>query len=62
MRWTAQLRAARVPVIGTHRDGKLWLDVRTIGEDELADVAEAVRALAIRFSGSVTTSAPCPPP
>jgi seryl-tRNA(Sec) selenium transferase len=40
------LRALDMPVIGTIRDGKLWLDVRTIGEDELATVAGAVQTLA----------------
>lgn len=41
-----RLRAVPVPVIGTTREGKLWLDVRTIGEEELAEVADAVRRLA----------------
>jgi len=40
------LRAVEMPVIGTIRDGKLWLDVRTIGEEELTLVADAVRTLA----------------
>jgi L-seryl-tRNA(Ser) seleniumtransferase len=40
------LRAMEMPVIGTIRDGKLWLDVRTIGDEELATVAGAVRTLA----------------
>ena len=40
------LRAAQVPVIATIRDGRLWLDVRTVGHDELPLVAQAVSALA----------------
>ncbi|HSD86713.1 MAG TPA: L-seryl-tRNA(Sec) selenium transferase, partial [Kofleriaceae bacterium] len=39
------LRAAQPPVIGTIRDGKVWLDLRTVSEEELATVAEAVRGL-----------------
>jgi L-seryl-tRNA(Ser) seleniumtransferase len=41
-----RLRAAPVPVIGTTREGKLWLDLRTVGEEELAELADAVRRLA----------------
>lgn len=40
------LRAAQVPVIATIRDGRLWLDVRTVGDDELPLVAQAVSGLA----------------
>jgi L-seryl-tRNA(Ser) seleniumtransferase len=39
------LRASTPPVIGTIRDNKLWFDVRTIGDEELADVAASLRAL-----------------
>jgi L-seryl-tRNA(Ser) seleniumtransferase len=39
------LRASTPPVIATIRDGKLWLDVRTIADDELATVADALRSL-----------------
>ncbi|MDQ3338135.1 MAG: L-seryl-tRNA(Sec) selenium transferase, partial [Myxococcota bacterium] len=37
------LRGADVPVIARIEDGKLWLDVRTISDDEVADVVTAVR-------------------
>jgi L-seryl-tRNA(Ser) seleniumtransferase len=39
------LRRGQPPVIGTIRDGKLWLDVRTISDEELQDVARAVASL-----------------
>jgi len=35
------LRAAAVPVIGRLESGKLWLDVRTISDDEVDDVVAA---------------------
>jgi L-seryl-tRNA(Ser) seleniumtransferase len=38
-----RLRAARVPVVARIEDGRLWLDVRTLAEGELADVAAALR-------------------
>ncbi len=38
----ARLRAAAVPVIARVADGKLWLDVRTIADDELALIAAAL--------------------
>ena len=40
-----KLRAARVPVVARIDQGKLWLDVRTVGEDDVPDLVEAVRAL-----------------
>jgi L-seryl-tRNA(Ser) seleniumtransferase len=40
-----QLRAAPTPIIATVRDGKVWLDLRTIAEDELATVGDAVSRL-----------------
>ncbi|HUS33696.1 MAG TPA: L-seryl-tRNA(Sec) selenium transferase [Kofleriaceae bacterium] len=39
------LRRHAPPIIGTIRDAKLWLDVRTIGEEELSLVAAALRSL-----------------
>jgi L-seryl-tRNA(Ser) seleniumtransferase len=38
-----QLRAAPVPVVARIEDGKLWLDVRTIRDEELSDVVAALR-------------------
>ncbi|HVV83442.1 MAG TPA: L-seryl-tRNA(Sec) selenium transferase, partial [Kofleriaceae bacterium] len=38
----AALRAAPVPVIARLEDGRVWLDVRTIADDEVADVAAAL--------------------
>jgi L-seryl-tRNA(Ser) seleniumtransferase len=43
----AALRGASVPVVARIEDGKVWLDVRTIGADETAGVVAAVRALAV---------------
>jgi L-seryl-tRNA(Ser) seleniumtransferase len=39
----APLRLADPPVVGIVRDGKLLLDCRTISDDEVGEVAEAVR-------------------
>jgi len=41
----AKLRAAAVPVIGRIEAGAVVLDARTIGDDEIDEVAAAVRAL-----------------
>jgi L-seryl-tRNA(Ser) seleniumtransferase len=38
------LRAAQPPVVGIVRDGSLLLDCRTISDDEVEEVAEAVKA------------------
>ncbi len=38
----AGLRAASVPVVARLADDRVWLDVRTLADDELADVAAAV--------------------
>jgi L-seryl-tRNA(Ser) seleniumtransferase len=40
----AKLRAAPVPVVARIEHGKVWLDVRTIGEEEFPDVVAALRA------------------
>jgi L-seryl-tRNA(Ser) seleniumtransferase len=40
----APLRQAQPPVVGIVRDGRLLLDCRTLGENELDEVAAAVRA------------------
>ncbi|MGE0870608.1 MAG: L-seryl-tRNA(Sec) selenium transferase [Kofleriaceae bacterium] len=39
-----RLRAAPVPVIARIADGRVWLDLRTIADDEIAAVIAAVRA------------------
>jgi L-seryl-tRNA(Ser) seleniumtransferase len=39
----ARLRAAPVPVIGRVEGGRLWLDVRTVGDGDLDAIAAAVR-------------------
>jgi L-seryl-tRNA(Ser) seleniumtransferase len=41
----AGLRRAPVPVVGRIEDGRVWLDVRTIGAGEVRAVAAAVQAL-----------------
>ena len=38
-----RLRAATPPVIGRIEDGRLWLDVRTVAEAEIDDIARALR-------------------
>jgi L-seryl-tRNA(Ser) seleniumtransferase len=40
----APLRAHDPPVIGIVRDGRLLLDCRTLTDDEIDEVAAAVRA------------------
>jgi hypothetical protein len=39
-----RLRVGDPPVIGIVRDGRLLLDCRTLSDEELDEVAEAVRA------------------
>ena len=41
----AALRAAPVPVVARIADGRVWLDVRTVLPEDLAEVVAAVRAL-----------------
>jgi seryl-tRNA(Sec) selenium transferase len=38
----ARLRAAAVPVVARIADGQVWLDARTLADDELALVAAAL--------------------
>jgi L-seryl-tRNA(Ser) seleniumtransferase len=45
------LRGAPVPVIARIEDDKVWLDVRTITDEDFADVAAAVRLTAERIRG-----------
>ena len=40
----APLRAGEPPVVGIVRDGRLLLDCRTLGDDEIDEVASAVTA------------------
>jgi L-seryl-tRNA(Ser) seleniumtransferase len=40
----APLRSAEPPVVGIVRDGRLLLDCRTISDDEVDEVATAVKA------------------
>ena len=42
-----RLRGARVPVVARIADGRVWLDVRTIADDEFADVVAALRGNAV---------------
>jgi L-seryl-tRNA(Ser) seleniumtransferase len=44
------LRAASVPVIARIEDGQLWLDVRTISDEDAPDVVAAVRGLAVSLT------------
>ena len=53
------LREAEPPVIGIVRDGRLLLDCRTLGEDELDEVAAAVVA-AVAAGRATDAAAPAP--
>jgi seryl-tRNA(Sec) selenium transferase len=39
----AALRAAPVPIVGRIAEGRLWLDARTLLDDELEAIAAALR-------------------
>ncbi len=38
-----RLRGARVPVVARIEDGRVWLDVRTIADDEFSEIVAALR-------------------
>ena len=48
----ARLRQGDPPVVGYVRDGRLWLDLRTLWPDEVAVVGEAVKKAGIMGQGS----------
>ena len=41
----AQFRGQRTPVIGRTQDGRFWMDVRTVGEQELGWIIEAAKGV-----------------
>jgi len=41
-----RLRAGVVPIVGRLHQGKLWLDMRTVMDDELPDIVAALGAIA----------------
>ena len=41
-----RLRGGVVPIIGRIHHGKLWLDMRTVTDDELPDIVAALGAIA----------------
>jgi L-seryl-tRNA(Ser) seleniumtransferase len=40
----AKLRGAAVPVVARVADGKVWIDLRTVGDGEVEDVVKALGA------------------
>jgi L-seryl-tRNA(Ser) seleniumtransferase len=41
----AQFRGQRTPVIGRTQDARFWMDVRTVGEQELGWIIEAAKGV-----------------
>jgi len=41
-----RLRGGMVPIVGRIHQGKLWLDMRTVTDDELPDIVAALGAIA----------------